>query len=324
MPTPPTANSMSTSQPAPNTQARFQDPQSAHGSQPTPTEPSVPTNPGHQLADPAPSGGLAVTTPNQPDLANYEDESQYEVGQRARRTASQLRADPNYAIQHAARVIGRTIESWRSLRKIINDGYSWNRTFNSDHYTPAQNRNHELYDQIVKKIPQIPDVIRARGPQGVTDVANLLDRGRSAARNEDTNNVKTNIPNWRSFNPPITLKSSRGRRSTDCMRLLRPVDLDFEDPTVQDGLMRGDDRYAPGPKHFPAFLWPEGEPGHQDDFYGGFMRGDLIFKAALCILYGPTAALRPDGVSEGRRDSIAEIYGIDEVTPALLAYLAMQ
>ncbi|RDX51331.1 hypothetical protein OH76DRAFT_1481609 [Lentinus brumalis] len=93
---------------------------------------------------------------------------------------------------------------------------------------------------------------------------------------------------------------------------------------VQDGLLRGDDRCAPGPKHFPAFLWPEGEPGHQDDFYGGFMRGDLIFKAALCILYGPTAALRPDGVSEGRRDSIAEIYGIDEVTPALLAYLAMQ
>ncbi len=53
------------------------------------------------------------------------------------RTASQLRADPNYAIQHAARVIGRTIESWRSLRKIINDGFSWNRAFSSDHYTPA-------------------------------------------------------------------------------------------------------------------------------------------------------------------------------------------
>lgn len=156
----------------------------------------------------------------------------------------------------------------------------------------SERLHHRLYDELIEAIPTLPDEIRARGADGIIKVAGLvcacspvrfssahlacnqLGNSRSAARHEDTSNIKSEIPKWHPFNPSIVMKAVRGYEHEQCLKMLAPMDATEE--TLQR-IKEGDLDSMPGPTQFPAYLWPNAQPD-TSDLYKGFMQGELIIK----------------------------------------------
>ncbi|TFK49656.1 hypothetical protein OE88DRAFT_364145 [Heliocybe sulcata] len=172
-------------------------------------------------------------------------------------------------------------------------------------------------------IPWLQDELRARGPGGSRPVATLLEAGRKTARGDDVSNIKKDICKWYNFEPELPLKKDmRGFRHDTCGRLLCPTTYDWDKPDIRQALQRKDKKFDIGSRNWPNLLWRDEKPD-PDDFHVGFLKHELIVKAALRTFRGPTVANSQDGASRGTRKSIAAKHGMTEMTAGAIAYCVM-
>ncbi|KDQ51292.1 hypothetical protein JAAARDRAFT_41362 [Jaapia argillacea MUCL 33604] len=237
----------------------------------------------------------------------------------------------NKAIHSAGRNFGRTIDCWRDICQILSDGFQRNPNIDPSHYTGRQRRHHALYDMLLSHAPFIRDIILARGPTSIIQVATLLESGRSAARSDDVSTVKKSIGGWHEFSPSLTAsdKKYRGFRHDECGLYICPIKYNYNDRAVKEGLKNQSPDYPIGYKLWPRFLWRD-LIVHQDDFHCGFLMNELIVLFLLHLLVGPSAAIRamaPDATANenfrGKRKGNAAKHGVRSVTTGLIAYAVM-
>ncbi|KDQ51702.1 hypothetical protein JAAARDRAFT_198954 [Jaapia argillacea MUCL 33604] len=216
----------------------------------------------------------------------------------------------NKAIHSAGRNFGRTIDCWRDICQILSDGFQQNPNINPSHYTGRQRHHHALYDMLLNHAPFIRDIILARGPTSIIQVATLLESGHSAARSDDVSTVKKSIGGWYLFTPSLTAgdKKFRGFRHDECGLYICPIKYNYSDRAVKEGLKNKSPDYPIGYKLWPRFLWRD-LIVHQDDFHRGFLMNELIVLFLLHLL--------------GKRKGNATKHGVRSVTTGLIAYAVM-
>ncbi|KIL67325.1 hypothetical protein M378DRAFT_22905, partial [Amanita muscaria Koide BX008] len=130
------------------------------------------------------------------------------------------------ALISKGRIYGRYGEMWRTIRSIVEEGVTRTEDDDESHYTASQNAAYRAFKRLLLVFPTLADEIESFGMKTVID---KLDTGRRRARSEDINSVKSDIGEWRQWNPPFpkTDRSLSGFKHPMCGHLLCPIDEDW-------------------------------------------------------------------------------------------------
>ncbi|KEP46065.1 hypothetical protein V565_220770, partial [Rhizoctonia solani 123E] len=186
----------------------------------------------------------------------------------------------------------------------------------------ASEKKKELYDIFQILCERIPGLADAND-------WSLLDIGKTSARTEDNHVLKVALPGWKldgkEWNPPLNAKSKhdRGLNHAECARLLAPISVKWENEAERVEFRT---RYNPpmtAAQHWPAFMYL-GYVGDIQNLATGLLRSEIMVRAARTLIYPPSVAdsdNEPD--HQSNRKTKADTYGMEEVTPSFLAYVAV-
>ncbi|TDL20869.1 hypothetical protein BD410DRAFT_841057 [Rickenella mellea] len=159
------------------------------------------------------------------------------------------------------------------------------------------------------------------------EIGVTLQMGGSRARSDDMRGIKIQIVEWIKTNPNIALnppllpkqKTGRGFDHPRTGFLLCPAHLNWDDPTVQEGLKSGEiDAY----EHIPIFMY-EDFKYYSKEPWKGLFKSHLLVKAYKHVFTTPSSAEEGFGKDRATRPGNAQLRGMTAVTPASLAYIAM-
>ncbi|KAH9918809.1 uncharacterized protein B0H18DRAFT_957804 [Fomitopsis serialis] len=212
---------------------------------------------------------------------------------------------------------------FRSVQAIIDAGRARDPDAAAGTYSSWERKLHALYDSLLAIAPELADELAVRGSTGSTELAEMIERGRTRDRNNIVNTCKTGIRDWIEFSPPLPMeKQYRGFNCESSGHFICPVVYDYGDVKVRAALLEYHADYPAGAEDYPALLWRDNR-ADRTDFFKGFGEGCLICKALQHILIAPSVAKSSDGVtSHSNRKGRARIYNLRTVTPAMIAYAA--
>ncbi|KIO25135.1 hypothetical protein M407DRAFT_8591 [Tulasnella calospora MUT 4182] len=155
-------------------------------------------------------------------------------------------------------------------------------------------------------------------------IETLLQDGIKSARQADTSCIKTNIDHLFNFQPSIakTNKIYFGFSNDQTGKLLTPVQLSWDNTEHRERLQKKLEEI----KHDDFFFFMyEDQVCDPTALNKGLLRSDILVKAVLAILFGPSAVKCSEpGPSDtkAKKAGNADLGGITKVTPGLIAYAA--
>ncbi|KAG6906178.1 hypothetical protein DXG01_015411 [Tephrocybe rancida] len=159
----------------------------------------------------------------------------------------------------------------------------------------------------------------------VIHLADLIQKGCSNARGDDTKGLKGAIIDWISppgedLNPRLArnIKSDRGFHHPRTGGLLCPVDLNWSNEEIKTKL-RNQEINTVGDQ-WPMFLF-EDSRYDPDDPWKGLFRSHLLVTAYKYIFTSPSSV---DKEPKATKSGNARIHGMTQVTLASIAYVATQ
>ncbi|TEB03971.1 hypothetical protein FA13DRAFT_1723520 [Coprinellus micaceus] len=183
-----------------------------------------------------------------------------------------------------------------------------------------------LYSSLLKLSPGLEERLNTGSAQDLHYVADMITKGISSARSDDTKSIKTAIVDWitpskQVLSPPIqrNVKDNRGFHHPRTGELLCPVNFDWKDEKVRRDLASG--HLVPSGDVWPRFLYRYFEYDPKDP-WNGLLRSSLLVMAYKHIFTSPSSV--HGGASKATRSSNARIHGMTSVTVASLAYVATQ
>ncbi|KJA13399.1 hypothetical protein HYPSUDRAFT_151639 [Hypholoma sublateritium FD-334 SS-4] len=170
-----------------------------------------------------------------------------------------------------------------------------------------------------------------------------LQKGANDARSDDVRRIKEEIALWLNLayapNPPLNTKcrSDRGMQNDITGRLLCPIEYDWDDELVRNGIRAGTINISED--YFLRCFYPYGI-GDPDNVEKGFLRSGLLVKTYSNIFISPSssesfsdedengAARKQQRSSNSQKKAtkcnVANILGMDgRVTPRSIAYAAV-
>ncbi|KAH6904057.1 hypothetical protein BKA70DRAFT_1109709 [Coprinopsis sp. MPI-PUGE-AT-0042] len=238
------------------------------------------------------------------------------------------RTDP---LVHHGRHFGRTVQAFCRVQTLIKNGMLRNFHINvtlelSEDSLPSQERReHEIYKQLLKLSPGLEDRLCNGSDEDIFHVAELIQKGSSTARADDTKGLKGVIIDWitppgEALRPPLSrnVKTDRGFYHDVTGRLLCPIGLDWKDPSTKEGLRTG--TLSVTGDQWPLFLY-EGYTFNPTNVWVGLFRSILLVSAFKHIFTSPSSV---DRQPRATRSGNARIHGMTKVTVPSLAYVATQ
>ncbi|KZV59987.1 hypothetical protein PENSPDRAFT_694669 [Peniophora sp. CONT] len=229
--------------------------------------------------------------------------------------------DKDY-FEHAGRIVGRTVDAWDNLTLIINSGVLGLIRKSNEPTTNLEKYRRRAGERLFKVLPGLVDLLTELEAQDDVDndatnwIGEALDSGRKDTRSEDRGNFGNDAAFWiKDFQLPAS-RSERGFKHDGCGRYLCPVDLDWNDPHVKEQLVKEGALHNRYPRH----LWPSGPDGYsENDYWGGFCRGELLVKGVTAILISRSLAR---GENRSTRHGNAKIFDVQYVDLPLIANVA--
>ncbi|KAH6918194.1 hypothetical protein BKA70DRAFT_1088146 [Coprinopsis sp. MPI-PUGE-AT-0042] len=234
------------------------------------------------------------------------------------------RTDP---LVHHGRHFGRTIQAFCRIQTLIKNGMlrSFQLEVTGELSENEERREHEIYKQLLKLSPGLEDRLCNGSDEDIFHVAELIQKGSSTARADDTKGLKGVIIDWitppgEALRPPLTrnVKTDRGFYHDVTGRLLCPIGLDWKDAGTKEGLRNG--TLTVSGDQWPLFLY-EGYVYDPNDIWKGLFRSVLLISAFKHIFTSPSSV---DRQPRATRSGNARIHGMTKVTVASLAYVATQ
>ncbi|KAF6744217.1 hypothetical protein DFP72DRAFT_993460 [Ephemerocybe angulata] len=240
----------------------------------------------------------------------------------------QRRTDP---LVHYGRHFGRSIRTFCRMQPLLRNCLG--RTMQLERLplttlSCSEIREQAVYDNLLEMVPGLEEKLNTGSEEEVFYVAEMLTKGISSARSDDTKGLKSVIVDWITppngvLNPPIqrNIKTDRGYHHPATGRLLCPVSLDWERSDVREALASGD--LTPSGDLWPRFLYKNGEY-IEDDPWNGLLRSALLVKGYKHVFTSPSSVYKDGAVNKATRSSNARRHGMKSVTPASIAYIATQ
>ncbi|KAF9470887.1 hypothetical protein BDN70DRAFT_901767 [Pholiota conissans] len=171
-----------------------------------------------------------------------------------------------------------------------------------------------------------------------------LQKGANDARSDDVRRIKEEVALWLNSeyapNPPLNVKcrSDRGRQNELTARLLCPIEYDWGDEKIRDGIRAGTINI--NEDYFLRCFYPHGK-GDPDNVEKGFLRSGLLVKTYSNIFISPSSSesfddedengavrkktrLNIESQKKATKSNVATILGMEgRVTPRSIAYAAV-
>ncbi|KZV77411.1 hypothetical protein PENSPDRAFT_747135 [Peniophora sp. CONT] len=265
--------------------------------------------------EPGPSGDRQPTPPEEEDADEDEEDEEDEESALAQ-------YDEPY-FQHLGRIAGRMVDNWDNFTVIINTGVIGLIRKADAPTTTLEKYRLRAAERLFKVVPGLLDVLtELEGMDDVdSDATNMigaaLDVGRKQTRTEDRGTVNNDAVDWIDHFKLPASKGDRGFKNEGCGRYLCPANLDWDDPSVREQLVRDGSLH----NRYPRFLWPSGPDGFNvGNYWSGFCRGELLVKAVTAILLSRSSAR---GKGKSTRKGNAELYDVEYIDFPIIADVAM-
>ncbi|KAH6911947.1 hypothetical protein BKA70DRAFT_1370418 [Coprinopsis sp. MPI-PUGE-AT-0042] len=238
------------------------------------------------------------------------------------------RTDP---LVHHGRHFGRTIQAFCCVQTLIKNGMIRKFQIEVTHelaeedLSKQERREHTIYQELLALSPDLEKRLCTGTDEDVFHIADLIQKGSSSARADDTKGLKGVILDWitppgEALKPPLlrNVKTDQGFFHDVTGRLLCPIELDWQDPIIRESLRSGTLTVAGD--QWPLFLYKK-YVIDLDNIWKGLFMSDLLIFAFKHIFTSPSSV---DRQPRATRSGNARIHGMEKVTIASLAYVATQ
>ncbi|KAJ3506635.1 hypothetical protein NMY22_g17185 [Coprinellus aureogranulatus] len=240
----------------------------------------------------------------------------------------QARQDP--LVGHG-RHFGRSMRTFCRIHTLITNGLSTSMQIELGRITEedlssSDLSEYRLYQSLLSLAPGLEERLNTGPEQDLAYVADMITKGVSSARSDDTKSLKAAVVDWitppnQVLIPPIqrNVKTDRGFHHPRTGELLCPVNLDWDDEKIRRDLTSG--QLVPSGDMWPRFLYRHYEYSSEDP-WDGLFRSSLLVMAYKHIFTSPSSVY--GSPSKATRSSNARIHGMTEVTGPSIAYIATQ
>ncbi|KAG1847582.1 hypothetical protein F4604DRAFT_1594334, partial [Suillus subluteus] len=164
-------------------------------------------------------------------------------------------------------------------------------------YSTRDDRRYRSYKKLATWCPSVRKLVHSVVEDSeLSCIYSKLNKGADGARADDTTRLKVTIASWlmQATPPPNPVihgqsKMGRGFNNDATGRLICPVDYDWSDPVVQQGIRDYHPDYRVTAHSWPAFLYRDEryDPLNPTD---GLFKGKLLLKTFKYIFTSPTSA----------------------------------
>ncbi|KAJ3523302.1 hypothetical protein NMY22_g11499 [Coprinellus aureogranulatus] len=251
-----------------------------------------------------------------------DDGANLSLGPRKRPT----RQDP---LVHHGRHFGRTIHAFCKPFPLLAEGLARQLQLQAgavsglDDFTEQERMEHEIFRKLMKMNPALEKRVLKASEEELHYVADMINKGSSCARSDDTRSLKSAIVDWitppgGALSPPLSrnVKTDRGFYHYATGELLCPATLDWNDEGVRKDLRSGE--ISVSGDSWPIFLYLD-HKFNAENPWDGLFQGRLLISAFKHVFTSPSSV-----ESEGRatRSGNAELHGMKSVTVAAIAYIS--
>ncbi|KAL1939912.1 hypothetical protein VTO73DRAFT_9612 [Trametes versicolor] len=244
------------------------------------------------------------------------------------------RAGPQNPLKHAGRHFARTVDMFVLPAVVVNAGIEFDPNRSPLECSPEEQRNHKSWDALLRIVPNLTAMLADPTVQNpISTITTALLAGSNAARADDTRSIKIAVVEWLAddlkaagvtLNPKT--KPQRGFLNEVTGRLLCPVVLDYDDPSIRSLLESHQATIDGEPVNgsdWPNFVFDQ-QGLNPAQPWVNFLRGRLIILAFRHIFISPSSALGDDELegTRGTRTGNAALHGMMSVTPGSIIYAA--
>ncbi|KAG2092933.1 uncharacterized protein F5147DRAFT_747980 [Suillus discolor] len=236
-----------------------------------------------------------------------------------------LKSDP--LVSHG-RHFGRTVFALCNYPSLLTNGILQLEQLEDasiEDFSAEERREHLVFERLLDSYPGLLERLREGSEEEVLHVGELIGKGASAARGEDTKSLKPVVINWivpagEVVLPPLPWNSkiSHGFNHPLTGRLLCPAELDWNDTETKQQLQSGE--IAVSGDQWPHFLYAN-ETYDPDDPWNGLLRSRLLINAFRHVFTSPSSVEKEP---KATRAGNARIHGMTAVTIPSVAYIATQ
>ncbi|KIM71880.1 hypothetical protein PILCRDRAFT_16629 [Piloderma croceum F 1598] len=228
---------------------------------------------------------------------------------------------------HHGRHFGRTLHAFCSVSTLLNNGIERIGTGELDGeleetLTPEERREHRVFKDLLLMVPGLEERLTKGSNEDIVHIADLIQKGSSSARSDDTKSLKGAILDWitprgQPLRPQLArnVKTDRGFHHERTGALLCPAGLDWSNTETKERLRSGE-MAVPGDL-WPIFLY-HGYNFDPEDPWNGLFRSSLLISGYKYIFTSPSSIEKE---AKATRSGNARIHGMTQVTSASIAYI---
>ncbi|TFK25963.1 hypothetical protein FA15DRAFT_589300, partial [Coprinopsis marcescibilis] len=226
----------------------------------------------------------------------------------------------------------RTVHPFCNIRNVIQDGLARSMLIQTGQLlesslNPKEKSEHEIYKAMVKLMPDLEERLLSQSQEHESFCADLIAKGASNARADDTKTIKSNVmdwvtPNGEPLSPPLgnnVPKNLHGYLHHWTGKLLAPAGFDWDNAAQQEALRSG--ACIIEGNYWPLFVY-EDYKYNADKPWKGLFRSRILVKGFKHIFTSPTSVEK--SARTATRSSNAENHQMTEVTKSSVAYVATQ
>ncbi|KAG1851802.1 hypothetical protein C8R48DRAFT_749959 [Suillus tomentosus] len=186
-------------------------------------------------------------------------------------------------------------------------------------------REHRVFIELLDSYPGLMDCLTNGEEEDIIYVGEMLGKGASGARGDDTKTLKAAVLEWlvprgQAVIPPLSrnIKSDRGFNHEVTGALLCPAGLDWLNAETKQSLKSGET--AVRGDQWPIFLY-SGYVYDSEDPWNGLLRSEILVFGFKHVFTSPSSV---DKEPKATRSGNAYLHGMKSVTKGSLAYIATQ
>ncbi|KAG2750658.1 hypothetical protein P692DRAFT_20729385 [Suillus brevipes Sb2] len=254
-----------------------------------------------------------------PNIPNKRGSSALHMGPRKRASTS----DP--LVSHG-RHFGRTVFALCNYPSLLTNGILRLEQMEDtplEDFSSEERREHRVFEQLLDSYPGLLERLKNGSEEDILHVGELIGKGASGARGDDTKTLKSAVLDWISpkgeaIQPPLhrNSKIDRGFNHELTGSLLCPAGLDWNDLQTKENLRSGEMLVCGD--QWPIFVYAS-QTYDPDDPWCGLLRSRLL--AYKHVFTSPSSVEKEP---KATRSGNARLHGMSSVTIASIAYIATQ
>ncbi|KAH6902908.1 hypothetical protein BKA70DRAFT_1433874 [Coprinopsis sp. MPI-PUGE-AT-0042] len=229
------------------------------------------------------------------------------------------RTDP---LVHHGRHFGRTVQAFCQIHLLLKQGLARTIQLELGRITEedlgdSEAQEHRIYTRLLALSPSLEEHLCTGSEQELFHIADMITKGASSARSDDTKSLKSVIIDWITLPNGVLLPPCKGTsKPTEGSTMIALANFFVQ---IREQLRSGE--IVPTGDQWPWFLY-QNHSFNEEDPWEGLFRGGLLVSAFKHVFTSPSSVNSKE--PRATRSCNARIHGMQSVTIPSIAYIAAQ